>query len=257
MSQSQTITHDSIESRVEALLSRMTLEEKIGQTAMRGTSSRDKGPLKQELKDAVAAGSIGTFLNVMVPENVDELQRIAVEESRLGIPLIFARDVIHGFKTIFPIPLALAASWNPENARVGARVSAIESSTAGIRWTFAPMMDIARDARWGRIAESFGEDPYLASRFAVAMVKGFQTEDLSDPTAMAACAKHFVGYGAAEGGRDYNTTLIPEREMRDIYLKPFRAAAGAGCATMMSAFNEINGVPANRQSVVAQRRASR
>ncbi len=244
MSQSQTITHDSIESRVEALLSRMTLEEKIGQTAMRGTSSRDKGPLKQELKDAVAAGSIGTFLNVMVPENVDELQRIAVEESRLGIPLIFARDVIHGFKTIFPIPLALAASWNPENARVGARVSAIEGSTAGIRWTFAPMMDIARDARWGRIAESFGEDPYLASRFAVAMVKGFQTEDLSDPTAMAACAKHFVGYGAAEGGRDYNTTLIPEREMRDIYLKPFRAVAGAGCATMMSAFNEINGVPA-------------
>ena len=241
----QTPTSEQIEAKVDQILSKMTLEEKIGQTAMRGTSSRDKGPLKKELTDMVARGGAGAFLNVMIPENVDELQRIAVEESRLGIPLIFSRDVIHGFKTIFPIPLALAASWNPENAEVGARVSAFEGTTAGIRWTFAPMMDIARDPRWGRIAESFGEDPYLTSQMAVAMVNGFQTDDLSDPTAMAACAKHFVGYGAAEGGRDYNTAMIPQRELHDIYLKPFKAAADAGCATMMSSFNEIDGIPAS------------
>jgi len=242
---SQTPIQDPIENRIEALLQQMTQAEKIGQTAMRGTSSREKGPLNQALKDAVANGEIGTFLNVMVPENLDELQRIAVEESRLGIPLIFSRDVIHGYKTIFPIPLGLAASWNPENARTGGRVSAIEATTGGIRWTFAPMMDIARDPRWGRIAESFGEDPYLSAQFAVAMVEGFQTENLSDPTSMAACAKHFVGYGASEGGRDYNTTLIPPREMLDVYLKPFRAVADAGCATFMTAFNDIDGVPAS------------
>ncbi len=245
MTQSQTMTPDAIEAKIDSILEQMTLEEKIGQTAMRGTSSREKGKLAQELKDLVTAGGAGAFLNVMIEENMDELQRIAVEESRMGIPLIFARDVIHGFKTIFPIPLAQAASWNPENARVGARIAAFEGTAAGIRWTFAPMMDIARDPRWGRIAESLGEDPYLASVMATAMVEGFQTNDLSNPTSMAACAKHFAGYGAAEGGRDYNTTLIPERELRDVYLKPFEAVANAGCATMMTAFNEINGIPAS------------
>lgn len=174
---------------------------------------------------------------------MDELQRLAVEESRLGIPLLFGRDVIHGYKTVFPIPLGLAASWNPENARQCARISAVEATTAGYRWTFAPMMDIARDARWGRIAESFGEDPYQTSRFSVAMIEGFQTSDPTAPTAMAACAKHFVGYGAAEGGRDYNTAMIPEREMRDVYLKPFRAAAKAGCLTMMASFQDVDGIP--------------
>lgn len=232
-----------IEVRVDDLVARMTLEEKIGQTTQRHLSGIDTAP--DWAREAVAAGRIGSFLNVAPPELLDELQRIAVEDSRLGIPLLFGRDVIHGYKTIFPIPLGLAASWNPEHARQGARVSAVEATTAGYRWTFAPMMDIARDPRWGRIAESFGEDPFLASAFAAAMVEGFQTDDPTDPTAMAACAKHFVGYGAAEGGRDYNTAWIPEREMRDVYLKPFRAAANAGCLSMMSAFQDINGIPAS------------
>ena len=238
------LTAMDIEQKIDELVSKMTLEEKIGQTAMRGTSSRETG-VSEELKQAVRNGEIGTFLNVMTPANVDALQRIAVEESRLGIPLIFARDVIHGFRTIFPIPLGIASTWNPEVAERGARISAEEAVNYGIRWTFAPMMDIARDPRWGRIAESFGEDPLLNSDMSVAMIKGFQTDDLSNPTAIAACAKHFVGYGAAEGGRDYNTALIPERELRDIYLKPFEASVDAGVATIMTAFNEIDGIPAS------------
>lgn len=234
----------TIEQRVEQLLSKMTLEQKIGQTALRGMSSRFKGVPPKHLKDAIRQGKVGAFLNVMNKDTVTELQRIAVEESPQGVPLLFGRDVIHGFKTIFPIPVGLAATWSPELAKQGARISAAEATTYGVRWTFAPMMDITRDARWGRIAETFGEDPYLASLFAAAMVKGFQGEDLSDPTSLAACAKHFAGYGAAEGGRDYNTTYIPEQQLRDIYLPPFKAAVDAGVASFMSAFNEINGVPA-------------
>ncbi|WP_416307297.1 beta-glucosidase BglX [Neptunicella sp. SCSIO 80796] len=242
--------NDAIEQKVDELLSKMSLAEKIGQTNLRGRSSRAKGPLPDSLKATVKAGNVGAFLNVMKPEERDELQRIAVQESRLGIPLLFGRDVIHGFKTIFPIPLGLAASWQPELAENGARVSAIEASEFGVNWTFAPMMDIARDPRWGRIAESFGEDPLLTSAFSVAMVKGFQTDDLSNPTAMAATAKHLVGYGAAEGGRDYNTAQIPEGELRDVYLVPFKAAADAGVASMMTSFNELNGVPATGNQFV-------
>src|SRR5690606_5889540 len=147
----------------------------------------------------------------------EEIQRIAVNESPNGIPILFGRDVIHGFKTIFPIPLGLSATWNPETVEKGARIAAIEASTNGIRWTFAPMIDIARDARWGRIAESPGEDPYLSSVMAIANVKGFQGDSLSHPTSIAACAKHFAGYGAAEGGRDYNTAIINEQLLRDVY----------------------------------------
>ncbi|MDN4502750.1 beta-glucosidase BglX [Alteromonadaceae bacterium BrNp21-10] len=238
------------EAKIEQLLSKMTITEKIGQTNLRGRSSRATGPLPEALKQTVIDGKVGAFLNVMKPHERDELQRIAVEESRLGIPLLFGRDVIHGFKTIFPIPLGLAASWQPELAESGARVSAIEATELGVNWTFAPMMDIARDPRWGRIAESFGEDPVLTSIFSVAMVKGFQTDDLSNPTAMAATAKHLVGYGAVEGGRDYNTSLIPEGELRDVYLKPFKAAADAGVASMMTSFNEINGVPATGNKLI-------
>jgi beta-glucosidase len=235
---------EDIETRIDSILSEMSREEKLGQTAMRGIWSREKG-LPESITQDVKDGKIGAFLNVITPEKVDELQRVAVEESRAGIPLIFSRDVIHGFRTAFPIPLGLASTWNPDIAYSGARVSAIEATVFGIRWTFGPMMDIARDPRWGRIAESFGEDPYLASEMAVAMVKGFQTDDLSDPLSIAACAKHFAGYGAAEGGRDYNTTLIPDRELRDVYLRPFRAASDAGVATMMTSFNEIDGIPAS------------
>lgn len=237
-------TDTEIEKKIDELLSKMTLDEKIGQTALRGTSSRTK-VLPEELKEAVKKGHIGAFLNVMNIEYVNELQRIAIEESPNGIPLIFSRDVIHGFKTIFPIPLGLAASWDPETAKTGARVSAIEASSVGIRWTFAPMLDIATDSRWGRIAESPGEDPYLASVMGKAYVEGFHGDDLSDPTSMAACAKHFIGYGAAIGGRDYNTAIINETLLRNVYLPPFKAAIEAGAPTIMSSFNELNGIPAS------------
>lgn len=231
------------EAHINELIQKMSLDQKIGQTNLRGTSSRVKGSLPEELKEKVRKGEIGAFLNVMNTEYVDELQRIAVEESPNGIPLIFGRDVIHGFKTIFPIPLGIAASWNPETARASSQIAAFEASSVGIRWTFAPMLDIARDSRWGRIAESPGEDPYLASILGKAYVDGFQG-DLKNPTTMAACAKHLLGYGAAIGGRDYNTVNMSEPLLRNIYLPPFEAAIESGAASVMSSFNEINGIPA-------------
>jgi beta-glucosidase len=234
---------DEMEDRISWLLADMSREEKIGQTALRGMSSRQRGELTDELKAAVRAGRIGAFLNVMDKEHVEELQRIAVEESPHGIPLIFGRDVIHGFRTIFPIPLGIAATWDPALAEQSSAIAAAEATTYGIRWTFAPMVDIARDPRWGRIAESPGEDPYLASALAAAYVRGFQGADLSASDRMAACAKHFAAYGAAEGGRDYNTANVPEGLLRDVYLRPFHAAQQAGVATFMTAFNELNGVP--------------
>ena len=238
-------TERMMERNIDDLLKKMTLEEKIGQTAQRGESSLGNGELPDELKNAVRMGRIGSFLNVTNPEHVKELQRIAIEESPNGIPLIFGRDVIHGYKTIFPIPLGLAATWNPEFVQKCARISAEEATTAGIKWTFAPMLDICRDPRWGRIAESPGEDPFLASVMAEAYVKGFQGDELSDNTSMAACAKHFAAYGAAEGGRDYNSVIMSERLLRDVYLKPFHAAQQAGAATFMASFNDINGVPSS------------
>ncbi|MDW3210833.1 MAG: beta-glucosidase BglX [Reichenbachiella sp.] len=240
---SQQVSQDPLEQKIDSIMSKMSLTEKIGQTAQRGTSSRIKGALSEELKTAVREGRVGSLINVMNKDFVDELQRIAVEESPNGIPLIFARDVIHGFKTIFPIPLGQAATWNPELVEAGARVAAVEASTYGVRWTFAPMLDISRDPRWGRIAESPGEDPFLASELSAAYVKGFQGDDLTDPSSMVACAKHFVGYGAAEGGRDYNTAIIHEPLLRNVYLPPFKKAIDAGVQTFMSGFNELNGVP--------------
>ncbi|MCF2875025.1 MULTISPECIES: glycoside hydrolase family 3 N-terminal domain-containing protein [unclassified Tenacibaculum] len=234
-----------IESKVQELLSKMTLEEKIGQLNLRGTSSRVKGTLPESLKKDVREGRIGAFLNVMNKKYVDELQRIAVEESPNKIPLIFSRDVIHGFKTIFPIPLGVAASWDQEVAKNSSRVAAIEASTFGVRWTFAPMLDIARDARWGRVAESPGEDPYLAKQMAKAYVEGFQGDSLSDPTSLIACAKHFIGYGAAIGGRDYNTAIISKEQLYNTYLPPFQSAFESGVQTVMTSFNEVNGIPAS------------
>jgi len=224
-----------------SLIAKMTLDEKIGQMSQVNTFY---GPMPEEFAQAIRDGKIGSILNQAEVEVVNELQRIAVEESRLGIPILFGRDVIHGFKTIFPIPLGQAASWNPALAEKGTRISAMEAWSSGINWTFAPMLDISRDPRWGRIAESLGEDPFLASQFAEAMVKGFQGEDLKNEGTILACAKHFAGYGAAEGGRDYNTTMIPEGELRNVYLKPFLAARQAGVGSFMSGFNELNGVPA-------------
>ena len=233
-----------IENKVETLLHKMTLEEKLGQ--MNQLSPWDF----EDLAKRVRKGEVGSILNVVNPEEVNKIQKIAVEESRLGIPLIVSRDVIHGYKAIFPIRLGQAATFNPEVVKEGARVAAIEASADGIRWTFAPMIDVARDPRWGRIAESCGEDPYLNAVMGTAMIKGYQGDSLNDPTAIAACAKHFVAYGAAEGGRDYNSTFIPERVLRNVYLPPFKAAADAGCATFMTSFNDNNGVPSTANSFV-------
>jgi beta-glucosidase len=233
--------------KIEDLVAIMTLREKIGQMVQIAV---DRGAVPDDVKQRIREGGIGSMLNVTVPETAVELQRIAVEESRLGIPLIMGRDVIHGYRTIFPIPLAQAATWDPPLAEACARTAAVEAASAGFHWTFAPMMDITRDPRWGRIAESFGEDPFLASRFAAAMVRGFQGDDLSASDAIAACAKHFAGYGAAEGGRDYDTAVIPETLLRDVYLPPFKAAVEAGVATVMTAFNEINGVPSTGNSLL-------
>ncbi len=228
-----------VDKRVEDLLARMTLEEKVGQ--LQQYSAGSDASYAQMAK----SGSVGSFLNVRGAAETNALQKLAVENSRLGIPILFGLDVIHGYQTIFPIPLAEAASWDPALAEQAAAVAAREARAAGIHWTFAPMVDIARDARWGRIAEGAGEDPYLGSRMAIARVRGFQGEHLNAPDRIAACLKHYVGYGAAEGGRDYNTTEISEQTLRNIYLPPFAAGVRAGAATLMSAFNDLNGVPAS------------
>lgn len=228
-----------LENKVQNLLAQMTLEEKLGQMVQTNYYGNP-----ENWKEALANGTIGSFLNVdPSAEITNELQRMAVEESRLGIPLMIGRDVIHGYKTIFPIPLGIAATWNPESAELAMQISALEASARGINWTFAPMIDITWEPRWGRIAEGCGEDPYLTSQMAVAMVKGFQGKSTDGASSIAACAKHYVGYGMAEAGRDYNTTYIPENLLRNVHLRPFKAAADAGCLTFMSAFNDLNGVP--------------
>ena len=233
--------NSDIESRIDRLLSKMTLEEKIGQMSQRDPGSFDG---KESIKKAVREGRCGSLLNYWGPEEVNEIQKVAVEESRLGIPLLIGRDVIHGYRTVFPIPIGMTATWNPEIVKGAFRISSVEASSQGIRWTFAPMIDITRDPRWGRVAEGCGEDPYLASAMATAMVEGIQGDNLTDPTALAACAKHYAGYGFSEGGRDYNTTDITEPVMRNVVLRPFKAAKDAGALTFMSAFNALNGVPA-------------
>lgn len=228
----------TIEHRVDSLLAQMTLEEKVGQLVQYSNGSIDRTQL-------IRQGKIGSMLNVLGTDNTRKLQRVAVEESRLKIPIIFGFDVIHGFRTIFPIPLASACTWDPSLIEKADRVAATEATAAGINWTFSPMVDIARDPRWGRIAEGAGEDPYLGSVIAAAKVRGFQGRTLSDPTSLLACAKHFAAYGGAEGGRDYNTVDISERTLREIYLPPFHAAVQAGVGTLMCSFNEIAGVPSS------------
>lgn len=228
------------EKEINALLSKMTLDEKIGQ--MNQLSYYETN---DQLLTQIKKGEIGSLLNIIDPVEVNKVQKTALENSRLGIPLIIGRDVIHGLKTVFPIPLGQAASFDPQLVEAGARVAATESRELGINWTFAPMLDISRDARWGRIAESLGEDPYLAGELGAAMVKGFQGNDLSSPTSIAACVKHFIGYGAAEGGRDYNSTNIPPHLLHNVYLVPFKKAVDAGAATLMTSFNDNDGIPAS------------
>ena len=285
----------NVDKRVEDLLSKMTLEEKIGQMnqvsffavddkaiaqysdddmdtflvrmGIAGGQGQKKpsemtkqekiSPIRSEagkmldknFTEPIKKGKIGSLLNIVDPEMINKLQAAAMKESRLGIPMIIGRDVIHGFKTIFPIPLGQAASFNPQLVEDGARIAAIEARSTGVNWTFAPMLDISRDARWGRIAESLGEDPYLGGSLGAAMVKGFQGNgNLADPNAIAACVKHFIGYGAAEGGRDYNSTNIPPMLLRNVYLPPFQKAIEAGAATLMTSFNDNDGIPASANS---------
>ena len=240
------ITDPKLDARVESLLHGMTLEEKIGQLVQYSAGqATGPGTGRTDYKDMIAQGQIGALLNVIDTPLINEYQRIAVEKSRLHIPLLFGLDVIHGFRTEFPIPLGMASTWDPALVEKASHVAALEASAIGIRWTFSPMVDIARDARWGRIAEGAGEDPYLGSAMAAAYVRGYQGSRLDAPDTMAACAKHFVGYGAAEAGRDYNTTEISEHTLRQFYLPPFHAAVNAGTATLMSAFNSLNGVPSS------------
>src|SRR5690606_11981710 len=244
---------DSIEHKVADLLSKMTLEEKIGQMNQYNGFWDVTGPVPSN-GDAVKKyehlrkGWVGSMLNVRGVKEVRAVQKIAVEETRLGIPLLIGFDVIHGYKTISPIPLAEAASWDLEAMRVSAQMAAEEAAAAGINWTFAPMVDISRDARWGRIMEGAGEDPYLGSKIAIARVKGFQGDDLSSPKTILACAKHFAGYGFAEAGKDYNTVDVGTSTLYNIILPPFKAAAEAGVGTFMNSFNELNGIPVTGSS---------
>lgn len=227
---------ENIEQDVNDLLAQMTLEEKIGQLVQySGVNSQKEQWLRQ--------GMVGSFLGVMGGKETNRVQRIAVEETRLGIPLLFGLDVIHGYRTISPILLGETATWNPLLVEKSARIAAIEASASGINWTFAPMVDIARDARWGRIAEGSGEDPYLGSVMAAARVRGFQGKDLTLPNTIAACAKHYAAYGGAEAGKDYNTVDISLVTLRNVYLPPFKSAVEVGVSTLMSAFNEISGIP--------------
>ncbi|AXP80732.1 Periplasmic beta-glucosidase precursor [Mariniflexile rhizosphaerae] len=240
---------DSIENKVAQLLSKMTLEEKIGQMNQYNGFWDVTGP-KPANGDAakkyehLKKGYVGSMLNVRGVKEVRAVQKIAVEETRLGIPLIIGFDVIHGYKTLSPIPLAEAASWDLEAIKKSAQVAAKESAAAGINWTFAPMVDISRDARWGRVMEGAGEDPYLGSKIAIARVQGFQGDDLSSHETIAACAKHWAGYGFAEAGRDYNTVDIGTSTLYNIIFPPFKAATEAGVKTFMNSFNELNGIPA-------------
>ena len=231
----------AMERRIDSLLARMTVEEKLGQLNL---PSVDNGPSAAQL-ELVRKGLVGGFLNLTGAAATRETQRVAVTESRLHIPLLLGYDVIHGYRTIFPIPLAEAASWDAEAVEAAAHVAAREAAAAGVNWTFAPMVDIARDPRWGRIAEGAGEDPYLGSLMAAARVRGFQGTDLRAPEAVMATAKHFAAYGGAEGGRDYNTVDVSERTLREIYLPPFRAAVDAGAGSIMTSFNEIAGIPSH------------
>jgi beta-glucosidase len=230
---------------IDDLMGRMTLQEKIGQLNLLPLGFDVTGPqLSLDVETQIRQGSVGGVLNVYTPAAVRKLQSLAINESRLGIPLLFGYDVIHGHKTIFPIPLGLSCTWNLNAIERSARIAATEASADGVNWAFAPMVDIARDPRWGRIAEGAGEDPYLGAQIARVMVRGYQGDDLSRSNALMACVKHFALYGAAEAGRDYNTVDMSRLKMYQYYLPPYRAAVEAGAGSVMTSFNEINGVPA-------------
>lgn len=239
--------------KVEELIQKMTLEEKVGQLNQYSSTYDVTGPApadgRNKLRhDRITSGKVGSMLNVTGVAATRRAQQLAVENSRLGIPMVFAFDVIHGYQTMFPIPLGESASWDMEAIALSSRIAAIEASAAGLHWTFAPMVDISRDARWGRVMEGAGEDAYLGSVIAAARVRGFQGKDLAAIDTVAACAKHYAGYGFAEGGRDYNTVDVSDHTLRNVILPPFKAALDAGVATFMNGFNEIGGVPVTGSS---------
>jgi len=240
-----TAQRKTIDQKVDSVLKLMTLDEKIGQMNQYNGDWEATGPITKDgdKQNQIRKGMLGSMLNVTGVEHTRQLQEIAME-SRLKIPLLFGQDIIHGYRTIFPIPLAEASSWDTSAIKLSARVAAIEAAAAGVHWTFAPMVDIARDPRWGRVMEGAGEDPYLGSVIAAARVRGFQGKGLGNTDALMACAKHFAAYGAAIGGRDYNSVDMSERTLWEIYLPPFKAAADAGAATFMNSFNDLNGIPA-------------
>ncbi len=243
------MSNTEIDKKVADLMAKMTLEEKIGQLTQYSGFGELTGPGAKDSKNAekienIKLGKVGSMLNVLSVEQTREFQELAVNNSRLGIPMVFAYDVIHGYKTMFPTPLGETSSWDMEVLEAGAKIAAKEASAHGVHWTFAPMIDLMRDARWGRVMEGAGEDPYLVTKAGLARIKGFQGDDLSSNTTIAACAKHFAGYGFAEGGRDYNTIELSEHTLHNVVLPPFKAAAEAEVATFMNAFNELNGIPA-------------
>jgi beta-glucosidase len=234
-----------VERKLDSLLSLMTLEEKIGQTVLFSSHGTVTGPvLDDNYINYLKEGQVGAIFNATSTDFIRKLQKIAVEETRLGIPLLFGYDVIHGYKTVFPIPLGESCSWDLELLEQTAKVAAREASSIGLHWTFAPMIDVSRDPRWGRVAEGNGEDTYLTSQITTARILGYQGDDLSDPETILSCAKHFAAYGAPQAGRDYHTVDMSEITLRNVYLPPFKAAVQAGAATFMTAFNELNGVPA-------------
>ena len=243
-----------IEKKVDSVLALMTLQEKVGQMVQYASSWDLTGPPSnvgdKEKLERLKNGDVGSMLNVLSVKATREAQKIVMENTRLKIPLIFGYDVIHGYKTIFPIPLGESASWDLELIKKSAAVAASEASAAGVHWTFAPMIDVSRDARWGRIMEGSGEDPFLTAKIGVARIQGFQGDDLAKENTIAACAKHLAGYGFAEAGRDYNTVNIGEYELHNAILPPFKAAAEAGVATIMNAFNEIDGIPATGHTIL-------
>ncbi|MEZ4707241.1 MAG: beta-glucosidase BglX [Caldilineaceae bacterium] len=236
------LSESEVTARVDALLAHMSLAEKIGQLNQVGGADFAPGP---KAEGQIRAGGAGSVLWLNETKRFNELQKIAVEESPSGIPLLFALDVIHGYRTIFPVPLAMASSWDPAVPEQAQTVAAREARAAGIHWTFGPMIDVCRDARWGRIVEGAGEDPYLGSAMAAAQVKGFQGDDIADPERVLACAKHFAGYGASDGGRDYDPVYLSETQLRNIHMPPFKAALDAGVATFMGAYMDLNDVPAS------------
>ena len=240
----------TIPKKVDVLLAQMTLEEKIGQMVLFTSSGVVTGPSgsRQDLENQIRKANCGGVFNAHTVARIRHFQKIAVEETRLKIPLIFGYDVIHGYKTIFPIPLAQASSWDTNAIERADRIAAIEASAGGINWAFAPMVDIARDPRWGRIAEGAGEDPFLGSEIAKARVRGFQGNGLGDTSSMLACVKHFAAYGAAQAGRDYNGVDMSERTLREVYLPPFKAAIDAGVLSVMASFNDLDGIPATANS---------